>query len=122
MVISKLERALEDVLEKLNMPPLDLYVHPVIIGPQYPPRSTRGNSEEGMDNDGDVSPGPMNSLIEATQLNGLRSQLRSVKQRKTGGMRRMISDLISEKIIALEEAEEMLELYAVDDPTIMLEN
>jgi hypothetical protein len=112
VVISKLERALEDVLDKLNMPPLDLYVHPVIIGPQYPPSSTRVNSEDGMDNDVDVSPGPMNSLIEATQLNGLRSQLRSVKQRKTGGMRRMISDLISEKIIPLEEAEEMLELYA----------
>jgi hypothetical protein len=65
-----------------------------------------------VDNDGDVSPGPMNSLIEATRFNGLRSQLQSVKQRKAGGTRRMISDLISEKFITLEEAEEMLELYA----------
>ena len=92
------------------MPPLDLYVHPGIIGPQFPSRPTRGNSEERVDNETDVSPGPMNSLIEATRLNGLRSQLRSAKQRKTGGMRRMISDLISEKIISFEEAEEMLQL------------
>jgi hypothetical protein len=33
----------------------------------------------------------MNSLIEATRFNGLRSQLKSVKQRKAGGTRRMIS-------------------------------
>jgi hypothetical protein len=54
----------------------------------------------------------MNSLIEATRFNVLRSQLQSVKQRKAGGTSRMISDLISEKFITLEEAEEMLELYA----------
>ena len=53
----------------------------------------------------------MNSLIEATQLNGLRSQLRSVKLRRKGGMRRMDSDLISEKLITIEEAEELLALY-----------
>ncbi|KAE8446579.1 hypothetical protein EG329_011772 [Mollisiaceae sp. DMI_Dod_QoI] len=111
LVIGKLERALEDVLEKLEMPALDLYVQPAIIRPAHPPIVSRQDSEERTENEREVSPGPMNSLIEATRLNGLRSQLRSVKQRKTGGMRRKESDLIAEKIITISEAEEMLELF-----------
>ena len=112
LTITKLERALEDVLEKLEMPALDLYVSPSIVGPHLPPRSTRHNSEEPVENERAVSPDPLNSLIEATQLNGLRSQLRSVKQRRKGGMRRMDCDMISEKVITFEEADEMLVLYA----------
>lgn len=112
LAIGKLERALEDVLEKLNMPALDLYVQPAIISPHKPTRSTRHNTEEIVNNECEVSPGPMNSLIEATQLNGLRSQLRSVKQRKKGGMGRKDSDMVSENLITFEEAEEMLELCA----------
>lgn len=111
LTISKLERALEDVLEKLDLPALDLYVTPAIVKPRHPPRPTRPNSEERGERERDVSPDPMNSLIEATQLNGLRSQLRSSKQRRKGGMRRMDHDLIAEKVITKEEAEELLALF-----------
>jgi hypothetical protein len=116
ITIFKLERALEDVLEKLNMPALDMYAQTPIVEPVQSPRSTRQNSQEPAvavpkRGDRDVSPGPMQSLIEATRLNGLFSQLRSGKQRRKGGMRRMDTDLISEKVITYEQAEEMFELY-----------
>lgn len=111
LTITKLERALEDILERLDMPALDLYVSPAIVKPKHPPRPTRPNSEERGENQRDVSPDPMNSLIEATQLNGLRSQLRSVKQRRKGGMRRMDHDMIAEKLITADEADELLELF-----------
>jgi len=111
LTISKLERALEDVLEKLELPALDLYVTPAIVKPRHPPRPTRPNSEDRGERARDVSPDPMNSLIEATQLNGLRSQLRSSKQRRKGGMRRMDHDLIAEKVITMDEAEELLALF-----------
>jgi hypothetical protein len=113
LTITKLERALEDVLEKLDMPNLELYTQPPIVEPHQPPRSTRHNSENPADNERNVSPAPMNSLIEVTNLSGVRSQLRSAKQRRKGGMRRMDSDLISEKLITMEEGEEMLVLYAI---------
>jgi hypothetical protein len=119
-VIFKLERALEDILEKLDMPALDLYAQTPIVEHVQSPRSTRQNSQEPTpaavetkrngDGEREVSPGPMRSLIEATRLNSLCSQLRSVKQRKKGGMRRMDSDLISEKIITNEQAEQMFDL------------
>ncbi|KIV78179.1 hypothetical protein PV11_09922 [Exophiala sideris] len=111
LTITKLERALEDVLEKLDMPALDLYVSPDIVEPIHPPRPTRQNSEEPQNERYNVSSEPMNSLIEATNLKGLRSELRSAKQRRKGGMRRMDSDLISEKIITLEEGESLLTLF-----------
>jgi hypothetical protein len=117
ITIFKIERAVEDMLEKLNMPALDLYAQTPIVEPVQSPRSTRQNSQDpgsGIEKRGeqrDVSPGPMRSLIEATRLNGLCSQLRSVKQRRKGGMRRMDTDLISEKVITYEQAEEMFELY-----------
>jgi len=95
------------------MPTLDLYVSPAIVGPHQPPRSTRHNSEDPVGLERNVSPAPMNSLIEVTQLNGMRSQLRSARQRRKGGMRRMDSDLISEKLITVEEAEQMLALYVL---------
>ena len=110
ITLIKLERALEDVLDKLRMPALDLYAPAAIEEPTHSPRSTRHNSEEPVANERNTSPGPMNSLIEATRLNGLTSRLRSVKQRKKGGMRRMDSDLISEKVITYAEAEDMLNL------------
>lgn len=71
LTILKLERALEDILEKLSMPALDLYVSPAIVK-QPTGRPTRPNSEDRGEKERDVSPDPMNSLIEATQLNGLR--------------------------------------------------
>lgn len=115
VVLFKLERALEDVLEKLNMPALDLYAQPVISETLQSPQPTRQNSQEPVSSTGrrderDLSPGTMGSLIEATRMNGLCSQLRSVKQRRKGGMRRMDSDLIAEKLLSYKEAEEMLEL------------
>lgn len=118
----KLERALEDVLEKLNLPALDLYAPTEIVEPSQSPRPTRQNSQEaGPSNsrlqERDLSPGPMGSLIEATRLDGLCSQLRSSKQRRKGGMRRMDSDLISEKILSYEEAEGMLELLVKPGPS-----
>lgn len=122
LTITKLERALEDVLEKLDMPTLDLYVSPAIVGPHQPPRSTRHNSEDPASNERNVSPAPMNSLIEVTQLSGVRSQLRSAKQRRKGGMRRMDSDLISEKLITVEEAEEMLVLSVFISKRVYLAN
>jgi hypothetical protein len=108
----KFQRALEDILEKLDMPALDLYTTPAIVRPAEG-RASRGDSQDRMMSarDRDVSPDPINSLIEATQLNGLRSQLRSSKQRRKGGMSRRDHDLISEKLITMAEAEEMLSLF-----------
>lgn len=113
LTITKLERALEDVLERLNMPALDLYTSPSIIQPRRAPQASRPNSEERADlgTAREVSPDPMNSLIEATRLDGLRSQLRSVKQRRKGGMRRKDHDLVAQKLITEEEAVSMLELF-----------
>ena len=78
------------------MPAVDLYTSPAIRQQQHPPRPTRPNSEEPIERIRDVSPDPMNSLIEATRLSGLRSQLRSMKLRRKGGMRRRDHDMISE--------------------------
>lgn len=49
---------------------------------------------------GDLSPDPLGGLIEVTRLDGLRSQLRSMKQRWKGAMGRMDSGLIAEKILS----------------------
>ncbi|KYG40628.1 hypothetical protein M433DRAFT_192196 [Acidomyces richmondensis BFW] len=117
IVIVKLERALEDVLEKLNMPALDLYIQPAIVEPSHAPRPTRQNSEEPSNIEKDLSLGAMKSLIEATRFNALSSQLRSVKQRRKGGMRQMDSDLISEKIMSYEEGEEMLQIQGAAVPS-----
>lgn len=115
MTIVKIQRAVEDILDRLDMPSLELYDQPAIAQSQHVPLETRGNSEEPVrartteaDAQRNVSPDPMNSLMEATNLNGLRSQLRTARLRKKGGMRRMDSDLISEQIVTYEEAEAML--------------
>ncbi|KAJ0120926.1 hypothetical protein J7T55_015664 [Diaporthe amygdali] len=115
MTIVKLSRAVEDILDKLGMPHIDLYSQPAVVDAHQPLQETRQHSEEPAaekeTRERNVSPDPMKSLIEATRLNGLRSQLRSGKLRKKGGMRRMDCDLVSEKIISFEEAEEMLALF-----------
>lgn len=115
MTIVKLSRAVEDILDKLGMPHIDMYSQPTVVEAHQPAQETRQHSEEpGADKETrerNVSPDPMKSLIEVTRLNGLRSQLRSSKLRKKGGMRRMDSDLVSEKVISFEEAEEMLALF-----------
>ncbi|KAL1854048.1 hypothetical protein Daus18300_011546 [Diaporthe australafricana] len=115
MTIVKLSRAIEDILDKLGMPDIEMYSQPAVVEAHQPPQETRQHSEEPAADketrERNVSPDPMKSLIEATRLNGLRSQLRSSKLRKKGGMRRMDCDLVSEKIISFEEAEEMLALF-----------
>lgn len=108
--VTKLERALEDVLERLGMPALDLYVTPTIVGPTDRPRSTRRGSSVTVEDHTNVASEPLNSLIEVTNLHGLRSELRSAKQRRKGGMSRMDADLISEKVITYEEGEALLAL------------
>lgn len=115
MTIVKLHRAVEDILDKLGMPHIDMYSQPTVVEAHQPAQETRQHSEEPAADketrERNVSPDPMKSLIEVTRLNGLRSQLRSSKLRKKGGMRRMDSDLVSEKVISFEEAEEMLDLF-----------
>lgn len=115
MTIVKLHRAVEDILDKLGMPHIDMYSQPTVVEAHQPAQETRQHSEEPTADketrERNVSPDPMKSLIEVTRLNGLRSQLRSSKLRKKGGMRRMDSDLVSEKVISFEEAEEMLALF-----------
>lgn len=115
MTIVKLSRAVEDILDKLGMPHIDMYSQPTVVEAHRPPQETRQHSEEAAaDKDTrerNVSPDPMKSLIEVTRLNGLRSQLRSGKLRKKGGMRRMDSDLVSDKVISFDEAEGMLALF-----------
>lgn len=51
----------------------------------------------------------MEGLFEATQLNTLRARLRGDPNKKSS-RRKLESDLISQGIITLEEAEEMLHL------------
>lgn len=114
MTIVKIQRAVEDILDKLDMPSLELFKQPIIAQPNSAPLETRANSEELSKVTAkeyaqrNVSPDPMNSLMEATKLNGLRSQLRTAKLRRKGGMRRMESDLISDGVISHEEAHTLL--------------
>lgn len=116
--IVKLQRALEDVLDKLGMPSLDSYSQPPLIPPQQARLETRGNTEDPhplrsneRDPHRNLSPDPLNSLMEATKLNGLRSQLRTANLRRKGGMRRMDSDLVAENIVSYAEAVAMLERF-----------
>ncbi|KAH9842104.1 Transcriptional activator of proteases prtT [Teratosphaeria destructans] len=111
LTIVKLERALEDVLEKLNMPALDLYASEAMISSGQPPALTRPHSPEPAEHVREASPGPLNCLMEATQLSGMRSQLRRVQQRRKGGMRRRDHDLVSKGIITVEEAETLLDIF-----------
>lgn len=79
------------------MPALGMYTQVPIVEPVQTPRSTRQDFKEPVvavpeRGDRDVSPGTMQSLIEATRLNSLFSQLRSEKQRRKDGMRRMDTD------------------------------
>jgi hypothetical protein len=99
---------MRDVLEKLNLPELDLYAQATIVDNFTSPKVTRPKSPEPTTDGADISPGPMSSLIDVTRISGLRTQLRSVKQRRRGGYKRMDFDLVSKEKITLAEAEEML--------------
>lgn len=110
-----MQRAIEDILERLDMPSLELYHQPAVAHSRAEQMETRGNSAEPTQEAAkeaytqrNVSPDPINSLMEATELNGLRSQLRTVKLRRKGGMRRKDTDLISDNVLSHEEAEALL--------------
>lgn len=87
MTIVKMQRAVEDILDRLSMPQLELYHQPPIAHSRHVPLETRHNSEEpsgalerkDASIQRNVSPDPVNSLMEATNLGGLRSQLRTAR-------------------------------------------
>lgn len=112
----RLERATEDILAKLKMPPLEAYAEqqqtthraPESIAP-----TTRDHSREPEPKaEHDIAGAPMEGLFEATQLNTLRARLRG-DPNKRSSRRKVDSDLISQGILTLEEADEMLNLYVI---------
>lgn len=97
------------------MPSLNTYADPDSARPLKQPASefqtTRENSREpAEDEKEDMAPAPMGSLYEATQLNSLRTRLRRGNPRKRNANRRMESDLISQNLLSMTDAEEMLDL------------
>lgn len=95
------------------MPPLDAYNEAT----QKPneavsvPQTTRENSREAepKTEHHDIAGAPMEGLFEATQLSTLRARLRGDPNKKSS-RRRVEADLLSQGVITLEEAEEMLHL------------
>lgn len=115
--IRKIERALEEVLQKLEMPVLESYANEGELEnplPQKQPASefqtTRENSKEPAEDDKALAPAPMGSLYEATQLTSLRTRLRRVNPRKRAAKRRMEADMIAQNLLSVEHAEELLDL------------
>ncbi|ETN46077.1 uncharacterized protein HMPREF1541_00261 [Cyphellophora europaea CBS 101466] len=110
----RLERATEDILAKLKMPNLEAYSEPqqpVQRMPESLAPTTREPSREPEPKaEHDIAGAPMEGLFEATQLNTLRARLRG-DPNKRSSRRKVESDLISQGIISIEEAEEMLQLY-----------
>jgi hypothetical protein len=111
----RLERATEDILARLKMPPLDAYADaqpealPKVLDSQAP--TTREPSREPEPKaEHDIASAPMEGLFEATQLNTLRARLKG-DPNKRSSRRKVEADLISQGILTLEEAEEMLALY-----------
>jgi hypothetical protein len=127
--IVRLDRAVEDILSKLKLPPLETYsrTHPSQHIPQPPQpvmlavpeaaqsnaQTTRENSREPKDQDDahEVAPAPMGSLYEVTQLNTLRSRLKYGDPARRNSKKNMENDLVSLGIISAEEAEEMFRLF-----------
>lgn len=119
-IIQKIERALEDVLNKLQMPALDSYANEIAIDSQVQQKqpasefqTTRENSREPPEEEREMAPAPMGSLYEATQLNSLRTRLRRVHPRKRHAKRRMEADMISQNLLSAVDAEELLDLYVI---------
>lgn len=113
--IRKIERALEDVLQKLHMPALDSYARAAdqdVIVPQRITSEfiTRENSREPVDEERGMAPAPMGSLYEVTQLRDLKSRLPVSHARRTHGRHQIESDIISQGVISAEDAEELLTL------------
>lgn len=122
--LARLDRAVEEILAKLKMPNLDTYAQSTDDTPtraqpvhrQHIPESvaqtTRENSRDPvpMAEQHDIAGAPMEGLYEATQLNTLRARLKGESNARSS-RRKMESDLISQGVITLEEAEEMLVLF-----------
>lgn len=115
--IRKIERALEEVLQKLDLPALETYANEGELDNPIPPKvpasefqTTRENSKEPTEEEKSLAPAPMGSLFEATQLNSLRTRLRRVNPRKRNAKRRMEADMISQSLLSTEHAEELLDL------------
>lgn len=129
--IVRLDRAVEDILARLKMPPLESYSQPQPttqldhhrqLHLQPPPQqlvpaesnaqTTRENSREPNQDDAhEVAPAPMGSLFEVTQLNTLRSRLKHGDTARRNARKNMENDLISLGIVTVEEAEEMFQLF-----------
>lgn len=115
--IRKIERALEEVLQKLDLPALESYANEPELENTLPPKipasefqTTRENSKEPTEEEKALAPAPMGSLFEATQLNSLRTRLRRVNPRKRNAKRRMEADMVSQNLLSVEHAEELLDL------------
>lgn len=92
------------------MPPLESYFEVQHKIPESVAQTTRDNSREPEPKaEQDIAGAPMEGLFEATQLNTLRARLKG-DSNKRSSRRRVESDLISQGVITLEEAEEMLAL------------
>jgi len=100
------------------MPALDSYVNASEAEPpqarKLQPASefqtTRENSRDPADDEKNIAPAPMGSLYEATQLNSLRTRLRRVNPRKRNAKRRMEEDMVSQNLLSIADADELLEL------------
>ncbi|KAK4937648.1 hypothetical protein LTR10_021794 [Elasticomyces elasticus] len=139
--IIRLDRAVEDILARLKMPALDSYNAQIPTQAQSQPQinallqptapiqqssnllapphiestaqTTRENSREpnAEENAAEMAPAPMGSLFEVTQLNTLRSRLKSGDPARRNSKKNMENDLISMGVISADEAEEMLRLF-----------
>ncbi|RMZ90896.1 hypothetical protein DV736_g1861, partial [Chaetothyriales sp. CBS 134916] len=108
----RLERATEDILGRLKMPSLESYSGAPKLVPESVAQTTRENSREPAQQvDQDLAGAPMEGLYEATQLNILRARLKHGDPTTKNGRRRIESDLISQGLITLEEAEDMFHLF-----------
>ena len=113
------------MLSKLQMPALDTYasageaelLQPVKPQPASEFQTTRENSREPAEDEKDMAPAPMGSLYEATQLNSLRTRPRRINLRKRNAKQRMEADMVSQNLLSISDAEELLELYDLSSLT-----
>lgn len=111
--ITRLDRAVEDILTKLKMPSLGSYSR-LQPGVESIAQNTRENSREPIpETEHDIGTAPMGSLFEVTQLNTLRSRLKHGDPGRRSSKRKLEADLIAQGIITVEEAEEMFTLFVL---------
>ena len=102
---------MEDVLGKLKLPSLESYTHSPKHIPESVAQTTRENSREPPPQvEQDIAGAPMEGLFEATQLNTLRARLKHGDPTAKNARRRMESDMVSQGLISIEEAEDMFHL------------